>query len=253
MSEHEPEAAGTQAFLFAGLHVGHGIVVGIVDRGVLELFEFEAGAGIVETIHQHAFGADVRDADFQVGVEMAAPFDGVVQEFTKGIPDLFENFRGQIGFQAREKTLHAINDGAFAGNEKFDPVTIRGEYFDGGKRRTGGKGVFDGGEKGFGVEGLQEELVDTTSQSLHEGFGGLVRGHDNDFGNVRFALQAAEQAETGHLGHPDIEEDEVEAFFADQAEGGYAIGGGVNSMAGLPKDSAEHLASGDVVIRDEYV
>ena len=75
--------------------MGHGIVFGITDGGVLEVFEFETGAGIIEAIHEHFFGADVGNANFEIGIEMAAPLDGVVEQFAKGVTNFFEHVFGE--------------------------------------------------------------------------------------------------------------------------------------------------------------
>ena len=132
-------------------------------------------------------------------------------------------------------------------------MLIGGEHFDGGLGRIVGQGIFDGGEEGVGVERLAKELINTATHGIHQGGRGFFGHHHDDFGNVGFALQAAEETEAGHFGHPDIEENEVDLFAANEAKRGNAIGGGAYGVAFFLENAADHLTSGCVVIGDENV
>jgi len=100
-----PRPPGRRPFLLADGHMGHGIIGGIAYGGVLEIFHLEAGAGVIQAIHQQLSGANVRDANFQVGVQVAAPFNRVVQKLAEGVPNFFPSRQRANRFQdARENS-----------------------------------------------------------------------------------------------------------------------------------------------------
>ena len=133
--EEEAEAARAQAFFLARLSVRQGIVVGIVDRGVLQFFGTKAWPGIVDAIEQRAVGANVGDTHLLIRVEASAPLDRVIEQLAKREADAFALLLRQIRFEAREKTLHAVNHQAFARDKKLDPTRRRGEDLDRRARR----------------------------------------------------------------------------------------------------------------------
>ena len=184
---------------------------------------------------------------------MAAPLDGVVEQLAEGIANFFEDVGRYIGLEPGEKALDAIDDGAFAGDEEFDPMFVGGEDFDGGLGRIVRQGVFDGGQEGVGVERLAQELINAATHGIHQGGRSFLGHHDDDFRNVGFALQAAEETKAGHFGHPDIEENEVDLFAANEAERGDAISGSAYGIAFFLKNATDHLTSGRIVIGDEDI
>ena len=64
-------------------------------------------AGIGDAIEQHPLGADARDPDLPVGIELAAPLDGVRQQLAERLCHRFAHRLRQIRFELHDERLDA--------------------------------------------------------------------------------------------------------------------------------------------------
>ncbi len=68
---------------------------------------------------------------FWLGVELAAPFDGVGEQFAEGLSHALADVGGDIRLELREETGDAPGSFEFTGDQQLDPVGLGREHFDG--------------------------------------------------------------------------------------------------------------------------
>src|SRR5262245_9527418 len=74
--QQESEPTGAKALYFADRHVLDGIA-GMRDRGVVEVFELEAGTWISNSVHQHFVCPHASNPDLTVRIQTPSPLDGI--------------------------------------------------------------------------------------------------------------------------------------------------------------------------------
>ena len=196
-------------------------------------------------------------------------------------------FDGREGFAEDEILLARVHHDVVAGG--FDPVEVGdfhearavavadGEAGDVGGRRIGGgagggarfeegeearggvvggvfsrelvAGALEGSAKAGGFERF-EEVVERVEFEGADGVG--VEGGDED-DDGRFLLEFAEDGEAGHLGHLDVEEENVGEALAEGGESGAAVGALAEDLnVGLGgEEGADALAGERFVVDDQ--
>ena len=84
------------------------LVGGVTDGGVVEVFDAEAGPGIGDAVKNHALHAQAGDTHFARRVKLAAPLDGVQQQFAEGAAHGFAHVVRQIRFELGQECLDAV-------------------------------------------------------------------------------------------------------------------------------------------------
>ena len=72
---------------------------------------------------------------FAIRIELAAPFDGIQQQFAKRIADRLAHLRREIGVELRHDRLDAVGRLARARHDELDPLGPRRNHLD--RRRVG--------------------------------------------------------------------------------------------------------------------
>jgi hypothetical protein len=113
----------------------------------------------------------------------------------------------------------------------------------------------DPGHQGRLVDGLGQILVGARLEPGHDvlrvGFGG--HQDDRDEGEVAVALEVLADLDAVHLGHHDVEQDQVRLPFAGERQAFLAVAGRVDLVAVDRKPGFEDVAVGRVVVDDENV
>src|SRR5688572_8538248 len=134
-SHGQAEAAGPDAFFFAFDEVAKRIVGRIRDGGVQQLIDVESFARIRDAIEQHPLRADAGNPDFLCWILLAAPFDGVREQFAEGLRHGFAHRLRQIGFEVHHERLNAVGHLERTRHDDFKPLRLRGHHLDRERRR----------------------------------------------------------------------------------------------------------------------
>ncbi len=109
----------------------------------------------------------------------------------------------------------------------------------------------DGDEHRVRLEGLRDVVEGAHAHRLHRGIDRAKGCHQHD-GSVRAELsELGHQLDAGLAGHLDVAQDRVELFVPRAFERLVSGGDLLDAVAFFPKELAEHLAHGPVVIDDQ--
>ena len=128
-NQQEAEATRSQTFLVPNPRVFGGIV-GVGDRGMVEIFQPEACAGIRDPVDQHPVRSHARDTDFPLRIQLAAPFDRVLQQLTERVAHRLDHVQRQVRPEPLDHRLELLHGCARTGDQQLDPIGLGRDHFD---------------------------------------------------------------------------------------------------------------------------
>jgi len=113
--------------------------------------------------------------------------------------------------------------------------------------------AFEGDFEEFRSGRLGDEVAGVELEPLHGHVHVAVAGDQDDLGVRAFGLDAAQQFQAVHAGHPHIGKHDGRAFAAEDLQGLIAIGGHEHLVAHVGQGDADHLADAGFVVDKQYV
>ncbi len=113
------------------------------------------------------------------------------------------------------------------------------------------EGVADGQHDFFQGQRLFEEIEGAHLDGFDRRFHGPVAGDDHHRRTVLVALDLGQHVEAVHLGQPDIENDQAEAFLGQGRQSLLSGGGGPDGIPFILQDSPERGPDGRLVVDDQ--
>ncbi len=101
------------------------------------------------------------------------------------------------------------------------------------------------------ADGLLEIIGRALADGFDGGFGGVVRGHQDDIDGGLELDDAAEHFEAGHLRHDEVGEDELRPDAADEVEGFGGTRRGVDRDAFAGERGGEQFEAAGIVVEDD--